>query len=160
CIRSILAPIEFENKKTERQEIVIQQLIDIRTAQLEYKAHKGIFAADWDELISFLRDTTQVKALSAIFPDKRYTCNNIDKICVVPFSNGKKFVLKTNNEYTTSAGIQIPLFEVSAEYTTFLTDINGRELRSLIDITQKLDKFEGLKIGSIEQPNNNAGNWE
>ncbi|MDR2840660.1 MAG: hypothetical protein LBV75_05280, partial [Paludibacter sp.] len=39
CIRSILAPIEFENKKTERQEIVIQQLIDIRTAQLEYKAH-------------------------------------------------------------------------------------------------------------------------
>ena len=29
-----------------------------------------------------------------------------------------------------------------------------------IDIQEKFDKFPGLKIGSVLEPNNNAGNWE
>ena len=31
---------------------------------------------------------------------------------------------------------------------------------NLIDKAQKQNKFPGLRVGSLEEINNNAGNWE
>jgi len=33
-------------------------------------------------------------------------------------------------------------------------------LINLIDKTKKLDRYCGLRVGSISEINNNAGNWE
>jgi len=33
-------------------------------------------------------------------------------------------------------------------------------LINLKDVQAKLGKYCGLRVGDIEQPNNNAGNWE
>jgi hypothetical protein len=38
--------------------------------------------------------------------------------------------------------------------------LNAQELNALIDTYNKLDRFAGLKVGDIDTPNNNAGNWE
>jgi hypothetical protein len=39
-------------------------------------------------------------------------------------------------------------------------DINKQETLNAIDLQKKLMKYPGLKVGSIEEPNNFAGNWE
>jgi hypothetical protein len=54
----------------------------------------------------------------------------------------------------------VPIFEIRAHYNTYLHDLNKQELVNLIDKEQKLDHYPGLKVGSIDAPNNNAGNWE
>ena len=41
-----------------------------------------------------------------------------------------------------------------------LFDLNSQELINLKDMQSKLGKYCGLRVGDIEQPNNNAGNWE
>jgi hypothetical protein len=52
------------------------------------------------------------------------------------------------------------LFEASAAYTTYLYDLNRQEMLNAIDLQKKLEKFPGLQVGSVLEPNNNAGNWE
>jgi hypothetical protein len=39
-------------------------------------------------------------------------------------------------------------------------DMNRQEVVNKIDLREKLFKFPGLAVGSILEPNNNAGNWE
>lgn len=208
CVMSILTPIRFDETKTSRDKLVIQRLIDIRTAEVEYKTQKGVFTDNFDELIKFLktskkktvlkegsltdlqleagltersavkivrsgnraeiianglenfrRDTAYVNMLEAIFSEK-YDETTIDKIANIPFSNNEKFTLKVNNDYTNSTGIRIPLFEASAHFKTYLYDLNHQELLNIIDLQTKLDKYSGLKVGSVDEPNNNSGNWE
>ena len=88
------------------------------------------------------------------------TAENIDQIIYIPYTDGKRFEVEVNNGYTTSQGIRVPLFEARAPFETYLGDLNQQELVNLIDKEQKLEHYAGLKVGSIEAPNNNAGNWE
>ena len=75
-------------------------------------------------------------------------------------SENVEFEVETNNGYTTSQGIKVPIFEIRAHYNTYLHDLNNQERVNLIDKEEKLDHYPGLKVGSVDAPNNNAGNWE
>ena len=90
--------------------------------------------------------------------------DNIAEITFIPFSenNGERlrFELEVNNDYKTSQGIRVPLFEARAPFESYLGDLNKQELVNLIDREQKLEHYTGLKVGDIYAPNNNAGNWE
>ena len=97
--------------------------------------------------------------LKAIFPTE-YTPETINQLAIVPFSNNAKFELKVDNNFVNGTGIRIPLFEASTEYKTYLSDLDHQEMLNAIDLQEKLDKFAGLKVGSVTEPNNNAGNWE
>ncbi len=57
CVRSVLTPIHFEEKRAARELDVIKNLVDIRTAQNEFKIENGRYAADLDSLIIFLKTT-------------------------------------------------------------------------------------------------------
>lgn len=117
---------------------------------------KDIVAAG---LEGFRRDTAFMPIIESIYPG-RYTAETIDQIAIIPHSDNQKFELKVNDAYTNSLGIKFPLFEVTAHYTTYLSDLNRQELINVIDVQEKLFKFPGLKVGSVDEPNNNAGNWE
>jgi hypothetical protein len=41
-----------------------------------------------------------------------------------------------------------------------LKDLNHQEVLNKIDVQTKLAKYPGLMVGSTNEPNNNAGNWE
>ena len=90
----------------------------------------------------------------------QYDENTIDAIVEIPFSNGMRFEMETNNDYKTSQGIRVPLFEARAPYESYLSDLNKQELINLIDREEKLEHYPGLKVGDTFAPNNNAGNWE
>ena len=68
---SVNAPLDFDKQRLERDKVVIERLIDIRTAQVEYRAQNGRYAATFDELISFLDDSMKVVNKTYILNDKQ-----------------------------------------------------------------------------------------
>ena len=112
-----------------------------------------------NELQGFRRDTIELNMLEALYKGE-YTPENIDEITRIPFSDGLQFELEVNNDYKTSQGIRVPLFEARAPFESYLGDLNKQELVNLVDREQKLEHYPGLTVGDIESPNNNAGNWE
>ena len=110
-------------------------------------------------LEGFRRDTIELNMLQSLYKGE-YDENSIDQIVEIPFSEGKRFEIEVNNDYKTSQGIRVPLFEARAPYESYLSDLNEQELVNLIDREQKLEHYPGLKVGDVYSPNNNAGNWE
>ena len=110
-------------------------------------------------LQGFRRDTIELNMLQALYKGE-FDENSIDQIVVIPFSDGQRFELEVNNDYKTSQGIRVPLFEARAPFESYLGDLNKQELVNLIDKENKLDHYAGLKVGDVYAPNNNAGNWE
>jgi len=230
CVTSVTTPIKFENTRAEREVAVIKNLVDLRTAEVEYHHQNGVFTASYDTLLNFLktapkkevlkegsltdkqleagltekkavkilddakkkalkknsfedndalyayiwendkevinnglsgfrRDTIESNMLQSLYKGE-YDENSIDGIVEIPFSEGKQFEIEVNNDYKTSQGIRVPLFEARAPFESYLGDLNKQELVNLVDREQKLEHYTGLKVGDIYAPNNNAGNWE
>ena len=110
-------------------------------------------------LQGFRRDTIMTNMIEALYKGQ-YTEETIGEIIYIPYTDNVKFEVETNNGYTTSQGIKVPIFEIRAHYDTYLHDLNNQERVNLIDKEEKLGHYPGLKVGSVEAPNNNAGNWE
>ena len=55
--RSIMNPIEFEEIRAQRDNAVIARLIDIKKAQVEFRNNNGKYAASFDTLIDFVKNT-------------------------------------------------------------------------------------------------------
>jgi hypothetical protein len=114
----------------------------------------------WDEvrkngLENFRRDTLWVAVLDTIFP-KGFIA---DSLRYVPYGDGVQFEMATRSD-TTKSGAPIYLMEAKTPYTVYLNGLDKQEIINLIDVQLKLGKYPGLMMGSIEMPNNNAGNWE
>ena len=110
-------------------------------------------------LQGFRRDTILTNMIQSLYKGQ-YTEETIGEIVYIPSTDNVKFEVETNNGYTTSQGIKVPIFEIRAHYNTYLHDLNNQERVNLIDKEEKLEHYPGLKVGSVEAPNNNAGNWE
>ncbi len=114
----------------------------------------------WNEvekegLQNFRRDTLWVAVLDTIFT-KGF---NPDSLPFVPYGNGARFEMAIRKD-TTKSGAPLNLFQAQVSYDTYLKGINDQELLNLKDLQSKLGKYCGLRVGDIETPNNNAGNWE
>ncbi len=56
CYGSIMGPINFDKEKAIRDKAIIARLIDIRSAQQEYRlTHEGAYTASFDTLIHFVK---------------------------------------------------------------------------------------------------------
>ena len=99
------------------------------------------------------RDTFWVLAKDTLFGGK-----NVDSIRFVP-GTAATFQMDTAS-ITNASGYTLQLFEASVEYPVYLGDLNKQEVANLIDLRVKQDKFPGLKVGSVQEANNYAGNWE
>ena len=110
-------------------------------------------------LQGFRRDTIYKNMIETLYKGQ-FNEDNIADITIIPYSNGQRYELEVNNTYTTSQGIRVPIMEARAHFRTYLSDLNQLELVNLIDKEQKLEHYPGRMFGSVETPNNNAGNWE
>ena len=133
----------------------------------QFEDNDALYAYIWENdkdvisngLAGFRRDTIELNMLQALYKGE-YDEKSIDRIVEIPYSEGKRFEIEVNNDYKTSQGIRVPLFEARAPFSSYLGDLNEQELVNLIDRETKLDHYAGLKVGDIYAPNNNAGNWE
>ena len=132
-----------------------------------FEDNDALYAYIWENdadvkkngLQGFRRDTIELNMLQSLYKGE-YDENSIDAIVEIPFSEGKRFELEVNNDYKTSQGIRVPLFEARAPFESYLGDLDKQELVNLVDRESKLEHYPGLKVGDVFSPNNNAGNWE
>ena len=106
-------------------------------------------------LENFKRDTMWVAVLDTIYP-KRIQCRLYE---IYSSRNGAQFEMNVKND-TAKSGAPVYLFEVKAPYETYLSGLDKQEIINLKDLDSKLGKYSGLMVGSIDTPNNGAGNWE
>ncbi|MCQ2218926.1 MAG: hypothetical protein MJZ33_10695 [Paludibacteraceae bacterium] len=129
--------------------------IALKLSTPEEAAKYGI--EDLDQfLANFKRDTSYVSVKKTLFGDNY---KGLDSLAYVPFTNGVKFEMATG-EYVTKSNTKIPLFEAKTPYKTYLNGLNKQEIINLVKQAETLGRYEGLKVGDVNESNNNAGNWE
>ncbi len=185
CVKSITDPIEFKTEQTKRYNVTIQRLKDIRTAQAAYKEVNNAYTASFDTLIAFIktaefkvirkegeipedllgkitekeaikkgmivRDTTRVSIIDSLFP-KGWVA---DSMRFIPYSGGREFTMGVG-EVETASKLKVKVFEAKAASKYILKDLDEQEIINLNDGLE----YKGLKVGSLTEINNAAGNWE
>ncbi len=136
----------------------------LKAGLTEAKALKIVKSGNKKEIAAnglegFRRDTSFVSVYESLFAST-IPADQIDQMVVVPFSGGQRFEMATSSFTNAKSGTVVPLFEARAPYDMYLSDLDRQELINLKDQKRQLEKFPGLKVGSIDEPNNNAGNWE
>jgi hypothetical protein len=162
--RNIAKPIEFQKERDYKYGFVIDRLKDIRTAQVAFKDVYGRYTGSFDTLIHFLkndslpvvrsigsvpdtltekqalelklitRDTIRIPVMDTIFK----AIYPVDSIRYVPFTQ-TEFKLAAG-EVETGSKVKVKVFECSD--------------------AKPFDANKILKVGSLTEANNNAGNWE
>ena len=103
-----------------------------------------------------IRDTIRVSALDSLF-GKSYP---VDKIKYVPVPDTVAEFHLGAGVIATGSGIKVPVFEAKAHNNTVLRGLDRQMVINLNDQKRTNQKYPGLKVGSLEDANNNAGNWE
>ncbi len=100
--------------------------------------------------------TTQIPVKDTLFNGR--TDFNIDSLAYIPFSGGQKTEMESAVKLV--SGVNVPLFEARMPYKALCKGLDN-QLRINLDAERRdQNKYEGLQVGSITAPNNNAGNWE
>ncbi|MDR1584140.1 MAG: hypothetical protein LBS55_12965 [Prevotellaceae bacterium] len=179
---SLMQPIRFNKEVEFRKGLVVQRLKDIRELQVAYKDNYGRYAGGFDTLINFYKndslkivrqigswddslavakklvftDTVRVAVKDTLF--KCIAGFSIDSIAYVPIVH-ESFQLRAIS-YMSISKVIIPLFEANVHNDVFLKGLDRQSIVNLNDAQKNMNKYPGLRVGSVTQPNNNAGNWE
>ncbi len=178
---SIMEPIRLDRQKDMRYNAAIARLKDIRTAQVAYRSENKKYASTFDSLITFLkegnfsvvrqigslddsaavaegrvrRDTIKISVRDSLFHGL-----NVDSLRYVPFAQrGEEFKLAAG-DLKTASKVVIPVFEASVTNNVLLNGLSKQYIINLNDVARQLGKFPGLRVGSMTEATNNAGNWE
>ena len=82
----------------------------------------------------------------------------VDSLAFIPFSGGDKVLMESTIKKV--SGVNVPLFEAKMPYKSLLRGLDN-QLRINLDADQEAKgHYKGLMVGSVDAPNNNAGNWE
>ena len=100
--------------------------------------------------------STPIAVKDTLFNGRPDFC--VDSLKYIPFS-GKQPV-EMDAIVKTVSGVQVPLFEARMPWKALLKGMDNQLRINLDAELEDQDKFPGLQVGSVNQPNNNAGNWE
>ncbi|MEF9931348.1 MAG: hypothetical protein RR770_03485 [Bacteroidales bacterium] len=178
---SIQEPVKFNKEKKLRDEAAVQRLKDIRTLQVAFKGKHGHFTSSIDSLIDYYNNgqITIIKQIGSLddslaVAQKRVRRDsikihvkdtllkragfNVNDIKLIPFSGGKPVIMQAVVKQV--SGVDVPLFEACVPFNDLLQGMTHQLIVNLNAERKDMNKYAGLKVGSIDAPNNNAGNWE
>ena len=170
-----------DNEVERREAVAIDRLVSIRTLQEAYKTGHRRFLSTTDSLIDFYkngkitivrqigsmddsvavaegrvsRDSIEIFVRDTLLKGKG---DLIDSISFIPYSGGKRIAMQSVVRKV--SGIEIPLFEATIPYDDLLNGLDRQLIVNLKAEKEDMRQYTGLKVGDIENPNNNAGNWE
>lgn len=116
------------------------------------------------------REEIKVPVKDTLFKDRPDLV--LDSLRYIPFTN--KMPIEINTVVKQVSGIPVPLFEAKVPYGVrpaavdgvkqpFVGLLQGMDEQLIINLNAEREdqgRFSGLMVGSIDNPNNNAGNWE
>ena len=174
CYKSVTGPIEYDDQKTIRDNAIIARLIEIRKAQIEYKNMYKTHAGSFDDLEKFLNtDKLPFLIKEGVLTDEQLEKGMTEAEAVKKglIRRDTMWVLAKDTllgkNYDVAAMRYVPAvpgekitFACEVPYKEYLRDMDAQLTYNLIDKAEKQGKFPGLRVGSLEEINNNAGNWE
>ena len=101
------------------------------------------------------RDTIRVSVLDSLFK-RNYP---IDSLRFIPFTGGKEFFLG-RGIIETASGVKVEVFEAHVLNDVLLNGLDPQLIINYNEARLKITDFPGLRLGSLKEPTNNAGNWE
>ncbi|MGN1225770.1 MAG: hypothetical protein ACI4TL_00875, partial [Candidatus Cryptobacteroides sp.] len=108
-----------------------------------------------DKALVFTVDQ-KIPVADTLFNNRPAFC--IDSLRTIPFSNGRP--IEMDAVIKTVSGVKVPLFEARMPYRYLLFGMDNQLRINLDSECRNSNRFEGLQVGSVSAPNNNAGNWE
>ena len=186
----IHTPLKFEQQLKERNAEVIVKLKDIRSAERAFKSKYQYFTGDFDSLINFiLTDSLEMErklvdeddsvamaqlkkmkkkniekynlaVIDTIFNPRKLSKEQIQNLRYIPHTNNMEFILEAGA--VEKGNVKVPVIECRAPYKTYLDTVEFRQnvINLIDDKVNNFGQYAGLKFGSMEGSNNEAGNWE
>ena len=104
----------------------------------------------------------KIAVIDTIFAPKKVTRQDVENFRFIPGTGNKPQFIMEAGIITTESKVVIPVVECRAPYKAFLDTVAYRqEVINLIDEEQNnFNRYPGVKFGSMDSGNNEAGNWE
>jgi hypothetical protein len=124
----------------------------LKKEKLQQKLHELYLAGEQNLVFEV---SSEIAVKDTLFKGRTDFC--IDSLAFIPFS-GDSIIMESTIKKV--SGVNVPLFEASMPYRSLLKGLNN-QLRINLDAEREdQGRYQGLQVGSVTQPNNNAGNWE
>ena len=104
----------------------------------------------------------KIAVIDTIFAPKKVTRQDVENFRFIPGTGNKAQFIMEAGIITTESKVVIPVVECRAPYKAFLETVAYRkEVIKLKDQEQNnFNRYPGVKFGSMDSGNNEAGNWE
>ena len=125
---------------------------NLKGDKLNEKLHELYLAGEQNLVFQV---TSEIAVKDTLFNDRPNFV--VDSLAFIPFC-GDSIIMESTIKKV--SGVNVPLFEAKMPYKSLLKGLDN-QLRINLD-AEREDKghYKGLMVGSIDAPNNNAGNWE
>ena len=133
-------------------DVIKKKYRNLKAEQLNQKLHELYLAGEQNLVFQV---TSEIPVKDTLFNDRP---NFIaDSLAFIPFC-GDSIIMESTIKKV--SGVNVPLFEAKMPYKSLLKGLDN-QLRINLD-AEREDKgqYKGLMVGSVDAPNNNAGNWE
>lgn len=136
------------NDTLELERKLVDEYDSVAMAQLKKSGRKNV-------------EKFKIAVIDTIFSPKKLTAAQVKELRYIPFSDNKEYYLEAGI-ITTESKVVIPVVECRAPYKEFLDTVAyHQEVVNLIDDQKNnFNRYPGIKFGSMEAGNNEAGNWE
>lgn len=103
-----------------------------------------------------------VAVIDTIFSPKKLSKEDIMNMRYIPTTNNQALFILEAGQITTESKIVIPVVECRAPYIMFLDTVAYRQeiINRIDDDVNNFNRYPGIKFGSMDAGNNEAGNWE
>ncbi|NCB07858.1 MAG: hypothetical protein EOM73_06820 [Bacteroidia bacterium] len=108
------------------------------------------------EMGLLIRDTIKENVLESLF-GKDFDAKQLR---FVPIQDTVAEFFLAASTITTGSGIVVPVFEAKVHNNIILKNLDSQLIINLNDQRRTNEKYPGLKVGSLTEAANNAGNWE
>lgn len=104
----------------------------------------------------------KVAVIDTIFAPKVLTQADVEQLRYIPGTDNKAEYIMEAGIITTESKVIIPVVECRAPYKMFLDTVEFRQefINLVDDEVHNFNRYPGVKFGSMEAGNNEAGNWE
>ncbi len=134
--------LEFERK-------IVDEDDSVGMAQLKKAGKKNV-------------EKFKVAVIDTIFSPKVLTKADVEQLRFIPGTDNKAQYIMEAGLIATESKVVIPVVECRAPYKMFLDTVEFRQefINLVDDQVNNFNRYPGVKFGSMEAGNNEAGNWE
>ena len=104
----------------------------------------------------------KIAVIDTIFAPKVLSKSDIEQLRYIPGTDNQAQYIMEAGIITTESKVVIPVVECRAPYKIFLDTVAYRQefINLVDDEVHNFNRYPGVKFGSMEAGNNEAGNWE